>query len=114
MPAHQSAHCVRWNLIDLKPHFCGILLREMPCEYGYVLRPIAQRRGRDRKDFQPIVEIASEELTPHHLREIPIGCRRQPDVNGNRLRAAQPLKRLLDRKSTRLNSSHLGISYAVF
>src|ERR1039458_6641322 len=95
MPAYQSAHRVGRNLIDLAVHLCGIFLREMPGEYGYVLRPIAQRRGRDRKDFQPIVEIASEEFIPHHLGEIPVGCRHQPDVNGNGLSAAQALKLLL-------------------
>src|ERR1035441_10935857 len=30
------------------------------------------------------------------------------------LQRAQPQRRELDRKSTRLNSSHLGLSYAVF
>src|ERR1035441_9802270 len=35
--------------------------------------------------------------------------------HGRRLHLHQPsLRRLTDRKSTRLNSSHLGISYAVF
>src|SRR5262245_64601363 len=60
--------------------------------------------------------------SPHHDRR-----RRPPDVDrllggpprhAVRLRAAEPRQRTreppLDRKSTRLNSSHLGISYAVF
>src|SRR5262245_63070334 len=39
----------------------------------------------------------------HHDLHIMIGCRRRA-----------PVEHPLDRKSTRLNSSHLGISYAVF
>src|SRR5258705_13986253 len=48
------------------------------------------------------------------------GCRgseRRMDSTGSRVRFADQSRRALcqgDRKSTRLNSSHLGISYAVF
>src|SRR5205814_10650408 len=41
------------------------------------------------------------------------GGRRSCDAGGERLAGARPSS-CLDRKSTRLNSSHLGISYAVF
>src|SRR5437899_6953315 len=40
--------------------------------------------------------------------------RRARDKGADALMAHQPLDPFADRKSTRLNSSHLGISYAVF
>src|ERR1039458_5883703 len=57
MPAYQSAHRIRRNLIDLPVHLRGIFLREMAGQYRYILRPVAQRRRGDRKDFQAIVEV---------------------------------------------------------
>ena len=95
MPAHQRAHRLRRDLVDLPAHFRGVFLGEVPGEDRYVLGVIAQRRRRDRKDLQPVIEIASEEFVAHHLGEIPVGRRHQPDVDGNRLGAAQPLERLL-------------------
>ena len=83
-PVHQSSHRVRRNLVDLPVHFAAYFLVKCRARIGYILRAIAQRRRRDRKDFQPVVEIASEELVPHHLSEVAVGCRHQPDVDGNR------------------------------
>jgi len=94
-PAHQGPHRIGRNLVDLFVHFQGVLLGEVPGEYGYVLGMIAQRRRRDREHFQAVVEITPEELVPHHLREVPVRGRHQPDVDGDRLGAAQSLERLL-------------------
>src|SRR6267142_3679551 len=44
-------------------------------------------------------------------RPVSTGCRQEPDGH---VCPASELSRLLDRKSTRLNSSHMSISYAVF
>src|SRR2546426_2337262 len=41
-------------------------------------------------------------------------ARKEPKKHGTRRKIENELLRLLDRKSTRLNSSHLVISYAVF
>ena len=78
-----------------RPIFAAYFLVKCRARIGYVLGVIAQRRRRDREDFQPVIEIAAEEFVPHHLGEIPVGCRHQPDVDGDRLGAAQPLERLL-------------------
>src|ERR1039458_8091596 len=59
-------------------------------------------------------------MQPSHLR-LPVppasasGCRRSPASEGcHRTAPIEASSLLRDRKSTRLNSSHLGISYAVF
>ena len=95
MPAHQSAHGVRGDLVNLPAHFLRVFLREVPGEDRDVFRVIAQGRRRNREDFQTIIEIAPEEFIPHHLCKIPVGCSHQPHVDGNRLSAAQALEGLL-------------------
>src|SRR5574339_257616 len=45
---------------------------------------------------------------------VPSVIRRRIYINVRRRREAASMKRLRDRKSTRLNSSHQAISYAVF
>src|SRR5207253_6725983 len=47
-------------------------------------------------------------------RPLPRGPRALGEEHGRRVRAARRAHRREDRKSTRLNSSHVAISYAVF
>jgi len=42
----------------------------------------------DRKDFEPVVQIAPEELVAHHLRQIAVCRGDQPDISRNRPGAA--------------------------
>src|SRR2546426_11035161 len=49
--------------------------------------------------------------SPHHVVEVRV---RQPDRDGRDVERRDPVGDEIDRKSTRLNSSHLVISYAVF
>src|SRR5258705_8540615 len=65
---------------------------------GGRLADVAQRRGLERS----LVEVVLG-----HSEAAPVGVRL---VHAD----TQVVVRLVDRKSTRLNSSHLGISYAVF
>src|SRR5258705_1765835 len=61
-------------------------------------------------------------LPARNFRLVCLGPRAQPTLHPANLSPSQsltnqeagPICRCLDRKSTRLNSSHLGISYAVF
>src|SRR5256885_5792271 len=60
---------------------------------------------------KPIVTRAKKSIANFKLREgVPIGAK----VTLRGARMYEFLDRLIDRKSTRLNSSHLVISYAVF
>src|SRR5262245_65423097 len=69
-------------------------------------------------DALPIFD--GQELTPAELdaaiRRATIAVKMVPVFGGTALRnkGIHPLLDAVDRKSTRLNSSHLGISYAVF
>src|SRR5438445_4561298 len=62
-------------------------------------RPLAEWREFDGKDAESVIEIATKSAVLGHPSQVPIGRGHQSKV---------------DRKSTRLNSSHANISYAVF
>ena len=60
---------------------------------------MSSRRSRnggngDRKDSQAIVEVAAKLTVRHHFFQVTIRCRHEPDIYGNRARAAQPLELL--------------------
>src|SRR5262245_62935730 len=57
-----------------------------------------------RSDRDPLVSLSGLGGSRGGPRRAPLGGRRSPALGS----------RFADRKSTRLNSSHLGISYAVF
>src|SRR2546426_3622311 len=75
---------------------------------GFFLRP---REGTDQR-AQPGVVKAQQHLVTDCLQEICLI--RFPLVRRGAARHEHACRRLRDRKSTRLNSSHLVISYAVF
>src|SRR5256885_12387341 len=76
-----------------------------PARFRYVMGALEAGRG-DIARAQPLLEAAvQEEPSVDALRVLAAIARQKRDVPGT-------LK--LDRKSTRLNSSHLVISYAVF
>src|SRR2546430_11066838 len=57
-------------------------------------------------------EIKAERERDHHRRALAVG--RRPHQHGYHQLPGLAVEDLLDRKSTRLNSSHSQISYAVF
>ena len=91
-PARQGFHRLGRDFIDLLVHFPGILRGKVPDQHRDIFGMIPQRRRSNGKDLQPIVEIAAKEFVSHHLRQIAVSSRYQPDVNGDRLGASQPLK----------------------
>ena len=46
---------------------------------------MAQRRNVDWKHVQAKIEVASETAFSHHLFQVPVGGRNDPDIHGNRL-----------------------------
>ena len=58
---------------------------------GNVGGALAQRRREDRKDFEPVKEIAAKLFVGDHLGEVAIGGGDEPNVYGDRARAAKPL-----------------------
>src|SRR5205814_3156507 len=73
--------------------------------HNLVVRHVAQVLREVPAVPERIVELAVQ-VAPEHL------CERLADLRAGRDGLRK--HRLRDRKSTRLNSSHLGISYAVF
>ena len=60
-------------------------------ELGNVLAPIAERRNRDRKDVEAIVQVATEAALTDFLGQVTVGRGDDPHVDVDRARAAQPL-----------------------
>ena len=77
------------------PIFAAYFLVKCRASIGMSSGRSRKRRRGDRKHFQPVVEIAAEQLVAHHLGKIAVGRGHQPDVDRDRLRAAQPLERLV-------------------
>src|SRR5262245_63627068 len=91
----QRVHRLLWNALDALVQAAGVVLYEVGDQQRDVFGTLTQGRDADRKDVEAIVEVGAELIVCDHLREVAV-------------------RRGEDRKSTRLNSSHLGISYAVF
>src|SRR5262245_62854668 len=77
----------------------GLTLRNLCNHYGPVNRHETELRGDANDMFQEVQDHMDESDVPEPEPE--------PEPGENRVD-------ITDRKSTRLNSSHLGISYAVF
>ena len=71
------------------------LLDETPDQQGDVLGPFAQRRQRNGKHVQPIVEVFPERAVGYPALQIAMGRRNDPGVDPDRLRATQALDCLL-------------------
>src|SRR5437899_8140970 len=97
--------CLLYRTFSVFSFFCLMLLRPPRSTlfpYTTLFRSLRQRcRARDGDDGPGEVLRRRTRQLPRHRRQL------QP-AKGRRRAADQ------DRKSTRLNSSHLGISYAVF
>src|SRR6185503_3153129 len=83
------------NHLDLPTHADRETVDEMANERVDVLRPLAQRRDRDRKDGEAIVEIVAVALIVDHAGEIAVGRGDHSDVHLDRARAAEALELLL-------------------
>jgi len=59
---------------------------------GYILRNFPQRKSGDRENHQPVIKIVPEVFIFHHLGQIAVGSRNQPNVNSDSFRAAQPFE----------------------
>src|SRR5258708_25536747 len=81
----------------------------------YLRRPFAKRRYQYGEHIQPVVQILSKAPGLHSLLHINVrGCKHS-HIRVDHVPSAEPrILMVLDRKSTRLNSSHQIISYAVF
>jgi hypothetical protein len=73
-------------------HLAGVLFGEVADEDGDIFGMIAQWSGRDRKDFQPVVQIAPKEPVAHHLREVSIRCGHKAHIYRDCFGASQPFE----------------------
>src|SRR5690625_6133539 len=82
------------------------VLRE---EIGYVLRDVRQRQGRTLREVSHDARVSLG-----YLSEVERGQKEASSELLSAITAALDIPLSVDRKSTRLNSSHVAKSYAVF
>src|SRR5207247_11433966 len=57
-----------------------------------VLRPFPERRHADREDAQSVIEVGAKSPALDGLFQIPVARGKHPDIDGDRLGAADPLE----------------------
>src|SRR6267154_15571 len=77
----QFRHRFWRNLADLSTHPAGINLNKMLDESGNVFTTRPERRQRDWKYIQTVVEVAAKFVALHHLNQIPVGRGDEPNVH---------------------------------
>src|SRR4029079_12564627 len=75
-----------------QPLALAVFVEEEADELGDVFFPIAQRRGDDLDDFEPVVEVLAKVAGADHLLEIAVGGGEDAHVDGD----APPPAELLD------------------
>lgn len=90
--AGKDLQCLGRHGLDVLLHALGVVLGEIADEGGDIFPSIAQRRHRDWKDIEPIVEIVAKLFRLYHSLEIPIGRGNQADIHPYRLGTAQPFE----------------------
>src|SRR5260370_29643886 len=91
----QFRHRFGGNLVDLSTHPAGIDLHKVFHQRPNVFAARPQRRQRDRKYVQTIVEIAAKFVSLHHFNQISVGRSYEANVHLVSPAAAQALKFLL-------------------
>src|SRR6266853_1766491 len=91
----QFRHRFRGNLVDLSTHPVGIDLHKMFNHSRNVFTARPQRRQRDRKYIQTIVEIAAKFVALHHFNQISMGRSYEANVHLVSPAAPQALELLL-------------------
>src|SRR6187397_2128708 len=64
----------------------------MVYERRQILPPLPQRRHRDRKNVEPVVQVPAERASVHFLREVAVGGGDDQNVYSRRPRAAETLE----------------------
>src|SRR5579864_7745161 len=91
----ERGHRRRRNVLDLLAHPPPKHLYEMHYQTWNVLATFAQRRQENREYIQTIIKITTEFAPLHHLRQITVGSRHEPNVHFVGARTTQSLELLL-------------------
>src|ERR1700751_471511 len=90
--SHQSLHCGWGNGLDISLHTSCVFLDVVPHEHGNIFLPLAQRRNKQRKYMQAVVEVTAELARLDHLLEVTMRGRNDAHIDLLRARAAQTLE----------------------
>src|SRR5712691_4955112 len=90
--AHEHVDGGRGDAADVLPVGGRVLLDEMVGEEKDVGPPLAQRRQEDAEHVEPVVQVLPEGALLHRGFQVLVGSGDQPDVDLDRLHAAQPLE----------------------
>ena len=87
MIAGEGLHHLGGDCIDALVQVSRVVAHEVAHQEGDILRPLAQRRNRHRKDVQSVVKIRAEVSCVHQVRRFPVRRRHQADVHALGARA---------------------------
>src|ERR1700677_5253167 len=80
VPGGKLLYRSRWNRFDLSLHSATVFLGEVAYQQRNVLGPFAQGWNANRKDVQPVIQVAAKLAALDHFLEIAVcGCH-QPDI----------------------------------
>src|SRR5438093_11659305 len=90
--AHQHVDGRRRDATDLPPVLARVLGEKVVRKQHDVRFAVAQRRDEDGEDVQSVVEVLAELPLGHAGFEVAVGSDYQPDIDADRLGAAEPLE----------------------
>jgi hypothetical protein len=91
LPESQRRKMIR-NQVNGPVETGGKLPYEVLHQQRDILNPLPQGRKVDRNDVQAVVQVCSKLLVRHQLRKVLVGRCDHPNVDPNRLAAAQALE----------------------
>src|SRR6266513_3904663 len=96
-------HGLRRDRLDARLHPLGEFLSKVSNQQGNIFRAVPEGRDGNRKDFEPVIQIAAKLLFLHHPTEIAVGRGDDADIDMNRPSAAQTFELLLLEHSEQLD-----------
>ena len=88
----EQLHRAPVDPVDGAAEALAVLGGEVRGQKRNVFRALAQRRQSQREDVQSVIEVAAEPSGAHVFHQVAIGGGDDPDVNVNRIAAAEPLE----------------------
>ncbi len=89
---HRLGHLGNPGILDF--HLTGMAHQKKVREQWNVRLPLPERRQPEGHDFQPVVEILAKTAAREGPFKVPVRRGDDPNIDGNRLAAAQPLNAL--------------------
>ena len=71
-------------MLDRLTHLVAKQVDKVPHEFSDILASLAQRWQSNREHIQPVIQIAPEFFSLHHLGQITMRCSHDTDIDAHR------------------------------